>query len=182
MAMARLHSIYREKVLPDLMEKFGVDNPMAVPRLEKICVNMGVGRAVENRKFLDDATADLARITGQRPKMTVARRSVSGFKLREGNPIGCMVTLRGRRMYEFLDRLVSIVIPRIRDFRGLSPRAFDGRGNFSMGLSEQIVFPEIDLDSVEHTQGMNVTITIKNGTDETSFELLKGLGMPFRAN
>jgi large subunit ribosomal protein L5 len=145
-------------------------------------VNMGVGRAVENQKFLDDAAQDLSRITGQKPKTTCARRSVAGFKLREGNPIGCMVTLRGRKMYEFLDRLISIVIPRIRDFRGLSPRAFDGRGNYSMGLSEQIVFPEIDLDKVEHTQGMNVTITIRNGTDEMSHELLRGLGMPFRAN
>jgi large subunit ribosomal protein L5 len=143
---------------------------------------MGVGKATENRKFLDDAARDLGIITGQKAKITVARRSVSGFKLREGNAIGCMVTLRGQRMYEFLDRLISIVIPRIRDFRGLSPRSFDGRGNYNMGLSEQIVFPEIDLDSVENTQGMNVTITIKNGTDETSFELLKNLGMPFRSN
>jgi large subunit ribosomal protein L5 len=182
MAMARLMAMYREEVVPNLMERFGIENIMAVPRIEKVTVNMGVGRATENRKFLDDATRDLTRITGQKPKMTRARRSVSGFKLREGNPIGCMVTLRGKRMYEFLDRLISIVIPRIRDFRGLSPRAFDGRGNYSMGLSEQIVFPEIDLDSVEHTQGMNVTITIRNGTDETSFELLKGLGMPFREN
>ena len=168
--------------MPSLMERFGIENPMAVPRIDKISVNMGVGRAVENRKFLDDAAQDLSRITGQKPKTTRARRSVSGFKLREGNPIGCMVTLRGRKMYEFLDRLISIVIPRIRDFRGLSPRAFDGRGNYSMGLSEQIVFPEIDLDKVEHTQGMNVTITVRNGTDEMSHELLRGLGMPFRAN
>ena len=180
--MVRLQEIYREKVMPSLMERFGIENPMAVPRIDKISVNMGVGRAVENRKFLDDAAQDLSRITGQKPKTTRARRSVSGFKLREGNPIGCMVTLRGRKMYEFLDRLISIVIPRIRDFRGLSPRAFDGRGNYSMGLSEQIVFPEIDLDKVEHTQGMNVTITVRNGTDEMSHELLRGLGMPFRAN
>ena len=180
--MVRLQEIYREKVMPSLMERFGIENPMAVPRIDKISVNMGVGRAVENRKFLDDAAQDLSRITGQKPKTTRALRSVSGFKLREGNPIGCMVTLRGRKMYEFLDRLISIVIPRIRDFRGLSPRAFDGRGNYSMGLSEQIVFPEIDLDKVEHTQGMNVTITVRNGTDEMSHELLRGLGMPFRAN
>jgi large subunit ribosomal protein L5 len=154
---------------------------MAVPRIDKITVNMGVGKATENKKFLDDAARDLGIIAGQKPKITTARGSVSGFRLREGNPIGCMVTLRGRRMYEFLDRLISIVMPRIRDFRGISPRAFDGRGNYSMGLSEQIVFPEIDLDSVEQTQGMNITITIRNGTDETSHELLKGLGMPFRA-
>ena len=180
--MVRLKNKYAEEVVPALMERFSIENRMAVPRLDKITVNMGVGQATENRKFLEDASRDLGVITGQKPKINAARRSVSGFRLREGNAIGCMVTLRGRRMYEFLDRLISIVIPRIRDFRGLSPRAFDGRGNYSMGLSEQIVFPEIDLDSVEHTQGMNVTITIKNGTDETSFELLKGLGMPFRAN
>jgi len=180
--MARLKEKYLDEVVPALMERFGIENRMAVPRLEKVTVNMGVGKATENKKFLEDASRDLSVITGQKPKINVARRSVSGFRLREGNPIGCMVTLRGKRMFEFLDRLISIVIPRIRDFRGLSPRSFDGRGNYSMGLSEQIVFPEIDLDSVEHTQGMNVTITIKNGTDEMSFELLKGLGMPFRAN
>jgi large subunit ribosomal protein L5 len=180
--MARLKDKYSDEVIPALKERFGIENRMALPRLEKITVNMGVGKATENRKFLEDASRDLGIITGQKPKINAARRSVSGFRLREGNAIGCMVTLRGRRMYEFLDRLISIVIPRIRDFRGLSPRSFDGRGNYSMGLSEQIVFPEIDLDSVEHTQGMNVTITIKNGTDEMSFELLKGLGMPFRAN
>jgi large subunit ribosomal protein L5 len=179
--MARLKDKYREEVVPGLMERFGIKNRMAVPRIEKITVNMGVGKATENKKFLDDAARDLGIIAGQKPKITTARGSVSGFRLREGNPIGCMVTLRGRRMYEFLDRLISIVMPRIRDFRGISPRAFDGRGNYSMGLSEQIVFPEIDLDSVEQTQGMNITITIRNGTDETSHELLKGLGMPFRA-
>jgi large subunit ribosomal protein L5 len=182
MANSRLHEMYKETVVPALKERFGIENLMAVPRIEKVIVNMGVGKATENRKFLDDAARDLGIITGQKAKITVARRSVSGFKLREGNAIGCMVTLRGQRMYEFLDRLISIVIPRIRDFRGLSPRSFDGRGNYNMGLSEQIVFPEIDLDSVENTQGMNVTITIKNGTDETSFELLKNLGMPFRSN
>ena len=180
--MSRLKEKYLEDVVPALMERFSIENRMAVPRLDKITVNMGVGQATENKKFLEDASNDLSIITGQKPKINAARRSVSGFRLREGNPIGCMVTLRGQRMFEFLDRLISIVIPRIRDFRGLSPRSFDGRGNYSMGLSEQIVFPEIDLDSVEHTQGMNVTITIKNGTDEMSFELLKGLGMPFRAN
>ena len=180
--MARLKDKYSDEVIPALKERFGIENHMALPRLEKITVNMGVGQATENRKFLEDASRDLGIITGQKPKINAARRSVSGFRLREGNAIGCMVTLRGRRMYEFLDCLFSFVIPRIRDFRGLSPRSFDGRGNYSMGLSEQIVFPEIDLDSVEHTQGMNVTITIKNATDEMSFELLKGLGMPFRAN
>jgi large subunit ribosomal protein L5 len=180
--MARLREMYRAEIMPSPMERFGIENRMAVPRLEKITVNMGVGKATENRKFLDDAARDLSLITGQKPKTTVSRRSVAGFKVREGNAVGCAVTLRGKRMYEFLDRLIAIVIPRIRDFRGLSPRAFDGRGNYSMGLSEQIVFPEIDLDSVEHTQGMNVTITVKNATDEMSFELLRGLGMPFRTN
>jgi large subunit ribosomal protein L5 len=182
MAIPRLQKQYREDVVPALQERFGLTNVMAVPWIEKVSVNMGVGKATENKKFLDDAARDLSVITGQKPKITKARRSVSGFKLREGNAIGCMVTMRGRRMYEFLDRLISIVIPRIRDFRGLSPRAFDGRGNYNMGLSEQIVFPEINLDSVERTQGMNVTITIRNGTDEMSHELLKGLGMPFREN
>jgi large subunit ribosomal protein L5 len=143
---------------------------------------MGVGHATENRKFLDDAARDLTLITGQKPKITIAKGSVSAFRLRKGMPIGCMVTLRGQRMYEFFDRLVSIVMPRIRDFRGVSSRAFDGRGNYNMGLSEQVVFPEIDLDSVERTQGMNVSITVKNGNDESSFELLKALGMPFRSN
>lgn len=180
--MARLFEKYDQEVVPALMERFGIGNRMAVPRIDKITVNMGVGKATENKKFLDDASRDLGIVTGQKPKITRARGSVSGFRLREGNPIGCMVTLRGKRMYEFLDRLISIVMPRIRDFRGISPRAFDGRGNYSMGLSEQIVFPEIDLDSVEQTQGMNITITVRNGTDEMSFELLKGLGMPFRAN
>lgn len=182
MANPRLKDQYFETIRPAIMERFSMTNPMEVPKLEKVVVNMGVGKATENRKFLDDAARDLGIITGQKPKITVARRSVSGFKLREGNAIGCVVTLRGRRMWEFLDRLISVVIPRIRDFRGLSPRSFDGRGNYNMGLSEQIVFPEIDLDSVENTQGMNVTITIRNGTDEMSHELLKGLGMPFRAN
>ena len=180
--MVRLKNKYAEEVVPALMERFSIENRMAVPRLDKITVNMGVGPAPENRQFLAAARRAPGLAPGPQPRPHAARRSVSGFRLREGNAIGCMVTLRGRRMYEFLDRLISIVIPRIRDFRGLSPRSFDGRGNYSMGLSEQIVFPEIDLDSVEHTQGMNVTITIKNGTDETSFELLKGLGMPFRAN
>jgi large subunit ribosomal protein L5 len=180
--MVRLMQKYRDEVVPALMERFGIENTMAVPRIEKITVNMGVGKATENKKFLDDASRDLGIVTGQKPKITRARGSVSGFRLREGNPIGCMVTLRGKRMYEFLDRLISVVMPRIRDFRGISSRAFDGRGNYSMGLSEQIVFPEIDLDSVEQTQGMNITITVRNGTDEMSFELLKGLGMPFRTN
>ena len=182
MAIPRLKDQYFEAIRPALMERFSMTNPMEVPKLEKVVVNMGVGKATENRKFLEDAARELGVITGQKAKITIARRSVSGFKLREGNAIGCMVTLRGRRMYEFLDRLISVVIPRIRDFRGLSPRSFDGRGNYNMGLSEQIVFPEIDLDSVENTQGMNVTITIRKGTDETSFELLKALGMPFRSN
>jgi large subunit ribosomal protein L5 len=180
--MARVQDVYRESVIPALMERFGISNRMAVPKIQKIAVSMGVGKATENKKFLDDASRDLATITGQKANITIARRSVSGFQLREGNAVGCMVTLRGAMMYEFLDRLMSVVIPRIRDFRGLSPRSFDGRGNYNMGLSEQIVFPEINIDKVEQTQGMNVSIAIKNSSDEMSHELLKGLGMPFRAS
>jgi len=178
--MPRLQDRYREEIVPQIMERFSIQNIMAVPRIEKISVNMGVGKATENRRLLDTAMADLAVITGQRPAITRARGSHSGFKVREGNAIGCRVTLRGARMFEFLDRLISIVIPRIRDFRGLPTKSFDGRGNYSMGLSEQIVFPEINIDKVEFPQGMNITMTIRNSTDEQSFELLRLFGMPFR--
>jgi large subunit ribosomal protein L5 len=177
--MARLKERYAEEIVPQLRERFSIDNIMAVPRIEKITVNMGVGLATENRRRLDAAMDDLAIITGQRPAITRARGSHSGFKVREGNAVGCRVTLRGKRMYEFLDRLISVVIPRIRDFRGL-PANFDGRGNYSMGLSEQIVFPEINIDKVEFTQGMHIAVTIRNSTDEQSFELLRLFGMPFR--
>jgi large subunit ribosomal protein L5 len=178
--MVRLQERYRTEIVPQIMERFSIPNIMAVPRIEKISVNMGVGVATENRRRLDTAMTDLGIITGQRPAITRARGSHSGFKVREGNAIGCRVTLRGARMYEFLDRLISIAIPRIRDFRGLPTKSFDGRGNYSMGLSEQIVFPEIDIDKVEFPQGMNVTITIRNSTDEQSFELLRLFGMPFK--
>ncbi len=178
--MARLLDRYIAEIRPSMMESFGYGNIMAVPRIEKIIVSMGVGRATENRKILDAVAKDLAMVTGQKPCVTRAKKSVSGFKLREEMPIGCKVTLRGKRMYEFLDRLVSIAIPRIRDFRGLDPDAFDGRGNFNMGLTEQIVFPEIHIDDVEFVQGMNVTVVIRGGSDEESLALLRMFGMPFR--
>ena len=162
------------------MQKLDVTNRLALPRVQKIVVNAGVGRALENKKILDDAVETLSQITGQRPMVTKARKSVAGFKLRQGANIGCKVTLRGRRMYEFLDRLISIVIPRIRDFRGLSPNAFDGHGNYTLGIAEQIVFPEIDIDDVEFTVGMNITVVVSGGSDESSFELLREFGMPFR--
>ena len=178
--MARLLEKYRKEILPGLMESFGLTNPMAVPKLEKIVVSMGVGRAVENRKILDAVAKDLARVTGQKAVITKAKKSVSVFKLREGYAVGCMVTLRGRRMFEFLDRLISITIPRIRDFRGLSTEAFDGRGNYNMGLTEQVVFPEMNIDDVEFIQGMNIAIVIRGRSDEESLELLKRFGMPFK--
>ena len=176
----RLKEKYRSEIVPALRERVGFPNAMAVPRIEKITVSMGVGKATENAKVLEAAVTDLAQITGQRPVVTRSRKSISQFRLRQGQAIGCMVTLRGTRMYEFLDRLISVVIPRIRDFRGLKRNAFDGRGNYNMGLSDQLVFPEINLDKVEHSQGMNINITVRNGTDDTSRELLRLFGMPFR--
>jgi len=178
--MARLLERYRREIVPALMERFGIGNRLAVPRLEKIVVNMGVGEAVAERKRLEDAMGDLARITGQRPCLCRARRSVSSFKLRKGNPIGCKVTLRGRRMYEFLDRLVSLAIPRIRDFRGLNPAAFDRAGNYTLGIAEQGIFPEVDLDKIEHVQGMDITLVVVNSSPERSLELLRAFGLPFR--
>jgi large subunit ribosomal protein L5 len=178
--MARLMEKYRSEIVPEIMEKFKLGNKLAVPKIEKIVVNMGVGRATENKNILGAVAKDLALVTGQKASVTQARKSVSGFKVREGNPVGCMVTLRGKRMYEFLDRLINIVIPRIRDFRGLPKRSFDGSGNYSLGISEQIIFPEINIDKVEFVQGMDVTIVIRNGTDSMSFELLSLFGMPFR--
>jgi large subunit ribosomal protein L5 len=180
--MARLKEKYRAEIVPAMREKFGYPNVLAVPRIEKITVSMGVGKATDNQKLLDAAVADLAQITGQRPVVTRSKKSISSFRLRQGQPIGCKVTLRGARMYEFLDRFISVVAPRIRDFRGLPRRAFDGRGNYNMGLVDQLVFPEINLDKVEHFQGMNLSISIRNGTDESSFELLRLFGMPFRNN
>src|SRR5262245_39310023 len=178
--MARLLEKYRKELVPALKERLGYGNPLAVPRLEKIVVSMGVGKAIENKNRLDAAAKDLASITGQKATMCKARKSVSNFKLRKGQPIGVKVTLRGARMYEFLDRLVAVVIPRIRDFRGLSPKAFDQAGNYNLGISEQVVFPEINLDKVEFVQGMNITIGVKARKRADSFELLKRLGIPFR--
>ena len=176
--MARLKERYRSEVKPRLKERFKIDNDMAVPRLMKIVVNMGVGSAVENKGRVESASKDLAQITGQRPIIRKAKKAISSFKLREGMPIGCSVTLRGDRMWEFADRLLSIVLPRIRDFRGVRDK-LDGRGNYSLGLSEQSVFPEIDFDKLEAAQGMDVTFVTTAPTDEQGYWLLKELGMPF---
>jgi large subunit ribosomal protein L5 len=178
--IVRLRERYRNEIVPKMRERFGYSSVMAVPKIEKIVVSMGLGRVHENKKAVEQAAQDLATITGQRPMMTHSRMAVSNFKLREGVVVGAVVTLRGARMYEFLDRLISVVIPRIRDFRGLKNNAFDKAGNYSMGLTDQIVFPEVRADKVEHFQGMNVTIGIRNGTPEESLELLRLFGMPFR--
>ena len=175
-----LLKLYREELTPKLQEKFGYSNKMQVPRLEKILVNMGVGEAIENSKFLELAVEEIQTITGQRPVITRAKKAISNFKLRAGMPIGCFVTLRGWRMYEFLERLINIAIPRVRDFRGLSEGSFDGRGNFNMGIKEQIIFPEINYDKVEKIRGMNITIVTTAKTDEAGLELLSGFGMPFK--
>lgn len=178
--MARLKEKWKSEVQPALMKRFEYANIHEVPRLEKIVVNMGVGDAVQNSKLLDSAAVDLALITGQRPIITRAKNSISAFHIREGMPIGAKVTLRGERMYDFLDRLVSIALPRVRDFRGLPGKGFDGRGNYSLGLKEQLIFPEIDYDKVEKIRGMDVTVVTSARTDEEAKELLQGLGMPFR--
>ena len=170
---------FREEVAPALREQFGYRNPMEVPRLTKITVNMGLGRAVENKARIEHATKEMGAITGQKPTVRVAKHAIAGFKIREGYPVGCAVTLRGTRMWEFLDRLVSVAIPRIRDFRGLSKK-LDGRGNYSVGLAEQSIFPEISLDRVEFVQGMNITFVTTAETDEEGFALLQHLGFPFR--
>ncbi|HAK94790.1 MAG TPA: 50S ribosomal protein L5 [Planctomycetes bacterium] len=180
MALPRLRERYEKDVVPFMMGRFGYTNRLGVPRLVKVTLNMGVGRATENPKRLDAAAGDLARIAGQKPVVTKAKKSVAGFKLREGQSIGCKVTLRGNRMYEFLDRLISITIPRIRDFRGFPRSSFDGRGNYTLGLTEQTVFPEVELDSVEFVQGMDVTLSIINSNDEASAALLEQFGFPFR--
>jgi large subunit ribosomal protein L5 len=180
--MARLRERYREEVVPALREKFGYENVMQVPRLEKIVVNMGVGEAAQNSRTLDGAMDDLARITGQKPQLRRARKSIAGFKIREGMPVGARVTLRGERMWEFLDRLISVALPRVRDFRGINPRSFDGRGNFALGLREQLIFPEISYDAVDATRGLDVAVVTTAKTDEESQELLRLLGMPFRAS
>ncbi|GBD41636.1 50S ribosomal protein L5 [bacterium HR39] len=178
--MARLKQHYEEVVKPMLMERFGYENPMQVPKLEKIVVNMGVGEAVDDRKKIDAAMRDLSLITGQWPMVCKARKSVANFKLRKGMPIGCKVTLRRERMYEFLDRLINIALPRVRDFRGLNPRSFDGRGNYAFGLREQIVFPEINYDEVDEIRGMDIIIHTTAKTDEEARVLLEGFNMPFR--
>ena len=177
--MARLKDKYETEIVPALREKFGIKNINAVPRISKIVVNRGVGKALENARRLESATKELALISGQAPTVTRARKSIANFKLREDYAIGCKVTIRHRRMYEFLDRLISVVIPRIRDFRGL-PAKFDGRGNYSMGLQDQVVFPEIKIDDVEFMQGMNICITVKHSNDEMSHELLQQFGFPFK--
>lgn len=177
--MARLKEQYNGEIIPALIKKFKYTNRMQVPKLEKIVINMGVGDALVNPKFLDAALEDLTGIVGQKPAMTRAKRSISNFKLREGMAVGCRVTLRRERMYEFFDRLVNVAIPRIRDFRGVPTRSFDGRGNYTLGIAEQIVFPEIDYDSVEKIRGMDITVVTTAKTDEEAMELLRLLGMPF---
>jgi large subunit ribosomal protein L5 len=176
---ARLKTRYNEEIRPQLVERFGYTTPMQAPRIEKVTVNMGVGDAKQDSKFLDAASEQLATITGQKPNIRRARKSIAQFKVREGMPVGLAVTLRSERGYEFLDRLMSIAIPRIRDFRGLNPRAFDGRGNYSMGVREQIIFPEIDYDEIDQVRGLDITITTSARTDEEAFALLVAFGMPF---
>ena len=178
--MARLHEYYRDTVVKQLTDKFQYPNPMQVPRIVKVTLNMGVGEAVGDRKVLDNAVGDMTQIAGQKPVITKARTSIAGFKIRAGWPIGCKVTLRGERMFEFLDRLINIAIPRIRDFRGFSGRAFDGQGNYSMGVREQIIFPEIDYDKIDTLRGMDITITTSARNDEEGRALLAAFNFPFR--
>ena len=178
--MVRLLEKYREEVSPALQKRFGYSSPMATPRVAKIVINMGVGDAIADNKVLDAAVEELATISGQRPAVTTARKSISNFKLRAGMSIGCRVTLRGTRMYEFLDRLTNLALPRVRDFRGVSPKAFDGRGNFTLGVRDQLIFPEINFNKVQKIKGMNVCIVTTASTDEEARALLDGLGMPFR--
>ncbi|GDY26612.1 MULTISPECIES: 50S ribosomal protein L5 [unclassified Agarivorans] len=178
--MAKLHDLYKESVTPELVKEFGYKSIMQVPRIEKITLNMGVGEAVNDKKVLEHAIADLAAISGQKPLTTKARKSVAGFKIRDGYPIGCKVTLRGERMWEFLERLISIAIPRVRDFRGLNAKSFDGRGNYSMGVREQIIFPEIDYDKVDKVRGMDITITTTAESNEEGRALLAAFNFPFR--
>lgn len=177
---ARLKERYQKEVASAVAKEFGIKNPMAIPRVEKIVINMGMGEAIANAKILDTAADELRAIAGQKPVITKAKKSIASFKLRQGMPIGAMVTLRGDRMYEFLDRLVSIALPRVRDFRGVSPKAFDGRGNYTIGVREQLIFPEIDFNKVDKLRGMNISIVTTARNDEQARALLKGLGMPFR--
>jgi len=178
--MARLMELYTKEVIPQLMKEFGYKNIMQVPKLEKIVVNMGLGEAIQNVKILDSAAEELAAITGQKAVVTKAKKSIAAFKLRQGMPIGCMVTLRRERMYEFLDRLLNISLPRVRDFKGISPKGFDGRGNYSLGVKEQLIFPEINYDKVDKIKGLNISIVTTAKTDEEGRALLRCLGMPFR--
>ena len=178
--MARLRDKYKNEIAPALAKEFGIENPMAIPKVEKIVVNMGVGEAIANAKVLDAAVEELRSITGQKPVVTKAKKSIAAFKLRQGMNIGSMVTLRGERMYEFLDRLISVALPRVRDFRGISGKAFDGRGNYTLGIREQLIFPEIDFNKVDKTRGMNISIVTTAHNDEQARSLLKALGMPFR--
>ncbi|MEJ5299932.1 MAG: 50S ribosomal protein L5 [Thermodesulforhabdaceae bacterium] len=178
--MARLREVYEKEIRSMLQERFGYKSPMQVPRIEKIVLNMGLGEAIQNAKILETASEDLKLISGQKPVITRARKSIAAFKLRKGMPIGCMVTLRGDRMYDFLEKLIHVALPRIRDFRGVSPKSFDGRGNYTIGIREHIIFPEIDYDKVDKIKGLNVTITTTAKTDEEARALLEGFGMPFR--
>ena len=178
--MVLLEERYQKECVPELMEHFGYKNPHQVPKIEKVILNMGLGEAIENPKILDSAVEELTLISGQKPVVTRARKSIAAFKLREGMPIGCCVTLRRRRMYDFLTKFINIAIPRIRDFRGVSPKAFDGKGNYTLGVKEQIIFPEIDYDKIDKIKGMNVTIVTSAKTDDESRYLLDVLGMPFR--
>lgn len=179
--MTRLQEVYKKSVVPKLKERFNYKNVMQVPKITKITVNMGVGEAMADKKIIDNAASDLAKITGQKPKITRARKSIATFKVRENWPIGCVVTLRGARMYEFLDRLISVALPRVRDFRGLSGRSFDGRGNYSMGVKEQIIFPEIDFDKVDALRGMDITIVTTAKNDEEARALLEAFSFPLRS-
>jgi large subunit ribosomal protein L5 len=178
--MARLKEKYRTVIAPAIAKEFGIGNPMAIPKITKIVLNMGVGEAIANAKVLDTAVDELRVITGQKPVTTKAKKSIASFKLREGMNIGAMVTLRGDRMYEFLDRLIAVALPRVRDFRGVSPKAFDGRGNYTLGVREQLIFPEVDFNKVEKTRGMNISIITTAENDEQSRALLRAFGMPFR--
>lgn len=180
--MARLKEKYNNEIAPALAKEFDIENKMAIPKLEKITVNMGMGEAISNSKILDNAVDELQTITGQKAVITKAKKSIAAFKLREGMKIGTMVTLRGNRMYEFLDRLISVALPRVRDFRGISPKSFDGRGNYTLGIKEQLIFPEIDFNKVDNTRGMNISIVTTANNDEQGRSLLKSLGMPFRKN
>ncbi len=178
--MVRLKEFYKKEVVPSLVKKFGYKTPMRVPVIQKITLNMDVGETTKDKKIMDHAVKDMTQIAGQKPVVTMSRKSIAGFKIRDGYPIGCKVTLRGNRMYEFLDRLISVAIPRIRDFRGLNPRSFDGRGNYSLGIKEQIVFPEIDYDKIDAIRGLDITITTSAGTDEEARALLTAFSFPLR--